>query len=165
MRELSVNGKLYFDKMFDEDVVNSSPQEVNSLEEITSLIEFTINLPKRFQTESVRNKYTSIINLTYLKYKDMFENEPVYYYELCKSGATHVHGVFRLARDKKFFIHGCVQDIVRFMLSLVDKRLKPCIDKHYYVNYARYKSPLLCVQHSYDIEREKIWTRYILKSQ
>lgn len=165
MRELSVDGKIYFDKMFNGDVVNSSPQEVNSLEVITSLIEFTINLPNRFQTESVKSKYASIILQTYLKYKDMFEEEPVYYYELCKSGTTHVHGVFKLASDKKFFIHGCVQDIVRCFLSLIDKRLKPCIDKHYYVNYARYKSPLLCVQHSYDIEREKIWTRYIMKSQ
>lgn len=166
MKELSYDGTLYFDKMFSPPSPNS-PQ-ANSLEEIlalsTSLIEYTINLPSRFK-DNRRLKYIDIIKYLTEKYKDVFTGVHPYYFEECKNGSVHVHGVFEIKQDIKVYIHGIVQDVARDILQRVDKRLKLDICKNYYIRFARYKSPLCCVQHTDDIERAKFWNEYITKSQ
>lgn len=155
--------KLHFMKMFD--LVEPNPFEASY---DSNIVEYTINVPRTKLKNKSRDDqiryYESLVKpmIDYLKEHDVVASE-VHYAELCADQkSVHMHGCIFL--KGKFYIEGIIKDMVRSLISLIDKRLQLRWEQNYYHHMMRYRSPMLCIQYSDQIDRIKHWEQYIRKN-
>lgn len=143
---------------FEENILNEKDTKPNK----RFILEFTINLPHDKMRRLSRDKQQERLERTMRAgIRDLPTNgEPVHYLELCRDGVLHLHGKVDL--KGKYYIEGVVKSFVQNALKSYDGRLK-VRENEYYHYLERYRSPMVCVQHTDDPDRIIYWQQYITK--
>lgn len=78
-------------------------------------------------------------------------------YEFCQDGQVHLHGYIRI--HTRGIIVGAINDIAKFVHNYFRQPIKTTA---YYAQYARWRSPCVCVQYFKDVTQ---WETYMNKHQ
>lgn len=154
----------HFRNMFDLPLADSPSKKENPFSrKYTAIIEYTINLPPRFDKsnteiyEKIKTKFLSD------KYVIQYCAEHNYYYEQCASKAWHMHGCIYI-KQGSFYIEGMIKTLVEALIKAIDGRLRVNWQQNYYAYLQRYRTPMITVQYSEESERILHWEQYIRKN-
>lgn len=154
-----------------DEIVSETKQALGTV--VEENLEITLNLPitKKIKEKSENDlkKYyiylfVEVIKCLEKKYqKELFIKQTHYTIENGKkSNKMHLHGFITFhSLLPQWSPHGLVRDTVCIYLEKIRRQyLEHCM----FTSYARYESPPICCQYTFDSKRSKSWLEYIEKN-